>query len=90
VTAADTLPLPYRRAAGCPFDPDPEFAELRTTRPVSRVSINGGSSQALAADRIVTGLTNGSPYRFQVQACNQVGCGPLSSESNTIVPVAVM
>jgi cytochrome P450 len=42
VTGADTLPLPYRRAAGCPFDPDPEFAELRATRPVSRVSINGG------------------------------------------------
>jgi cytochrome P450 len=42
VTAADTLPLPYRRAAECPFDPDPEFAELRTTQPVSRVSINGG------------------------------------------------
>jgi cytochrome P450 len=42
VTATETLPLPYRRAAGCPFDPDPEFAELRDTRPVSRVSINGG------------------------------------------------
>ena len=42
MTAAGTLPLPYRRAAGCPFDPDPEFAELRATRPVSRVPINGG------------------------------------------------
>jgi len=42
VIAADTVPLPYRRAAGCPFDPDPEFAGLRGTRPVSRVSLNGG------------------------------------------------
>lgn len=42
MTATETLPLPYRRAPGCPFDPDPEFAELRSTRPVSRVSINGG------------------------------------------------
>lgn len=42
MTAAGTLPLPYRRAPGCPFDPDPEFAELRGTQPVSRISINGG------------------------------------------------
>ncbi|GAA2785238.1 cytochrome P450 [Crossiella cryophila] len=38
----EPLPLPYRRAAGCPFDPDPAFAELRATRPVSRVALNGG------------------------------------------------
>lgn len=54
-----------------------------------KVSINGGSTQALPVDRIVTGLTNGTQYRFQVQACNTVGCGPLSADSNTITPVGI-
>lgn len=52
-----------------------------------RVRINGGSSQALSADRTVTGLTNGTQYQFQVEACNQVGCGPSSASSNQIIPV---
>ncbi|MCO6010101.1 cytochrome P450 [Actinoallomurus purpureus] len=36
------LPLPYRREAGCPFNPDPEMRRLRAQEPIVRVSINGG------------------------------------------------
>jgi cytochrome P450 len=42
VTQSDTLPLPYRREAGCPFNPDPEMRRLRAEEPITRTSINGG------------------------------------------------
>jgi cytochrome P450 len=42
VTQSDTLPLPYRRDARCPFDPDPEMSRLRAQEPITRITINGG------------------------------------------------
>ncbi|MEU8228106.1 cytochrome P450 [Actinoplanes sp. NPDC048967] len=42
MTQSDTLPLPYRRDAGCPFDPDPEMRRLRAQEPITRITINGG------------------------------------------------
>lgn len=42
MTRSDTLPLPYRRDAGCPFNPDPEMSRLRAQEPITRITINGG------------------------------------------------
>lgn len=36
----------------------------------------------------VTGLTNGSSYEFEVQACNNSGCSAFSSISNFVVLIA--
>lgn len=36
-----------------------------------------------------TGLSNGTAYRFQVRACNLVGCGPWSADSNSATPYTV-
>lgn len=37
---------------------------------------------------MVTGLTNGQPYTFQVRALNTIGAGTLSAPSNAVTPVA--
>ena len=51
-----------------------------------RVSVNGGASADLGSDKVVRGLTNGSSYTFQVQACNSVSCGDLGAASNSSTP----
>ena len=38
----------------------------------------------------VTGLTNGTPYTFQVRAVNAVAASPLSAASNSVTPVAAV
>lgn len=38
------------------------------------VSVNGGAWQALAGNRLVGGLTNGTNHTFRVRACNINGC----------------
>jgi alpha-tubulin suppressor-like RCC1 family protein/Tol biopolymer transport system component len=48
------------------------------------VTVNGNVTTAT-----VTGLTNGTSYRFQVAATNAVGTGPKSALSNTVVPRTV-
>jgi hypothetical protein len=44
---------------------------------------------ATATSVLVTGLTNGSSYRFQVAATNAVGTGPDSALSPVVVPATV-
>jgi hypothetical protein len=41
-----------------------------------------------ATTQTVTGLTNGWPYRFRVQAINALGTGSYSAESNRVTPTA--
>ena len=50
----------------------------------------GALRNAPAGDRslVVTGLTNGSTYRFQVQASNALGDSPFSASSNAVTPAA--
>jgi hypothetical protein len=43
---------------------------------------------AAATNLVVTGLTNGTAYRFQVRALNAVGAGPYSALSTAVTPVA--
>ena len=44
---------------------------------------------ATATSLVVTGLTNGSSYRFQVAANNAVGTGPNSALSTVVIPATV-
>lgn len=44
------------------------------------------SAAAGAGSLVVTGLTNGSSYRFQVQASNALGDSLFSAASNTVTP----
>jgi ankyrin repeat protein len=41
-----------------------------------------------ATTQTVTGLTNGWPYRFRVQAINALGTGGYSAETNRVTPTA--
>jgi len=41
---------------------------------------------AAATTSVVTGLTNGTPYTFQVRAVNAFGSGPLSAASAAVTP----
>jgi hypothetical protein len=42
-----------------------------------------------ATSCVVTGLTNGSPYKFVVTATNGIGTGPASAASNQVTPLTV-
>jgi hypothetical protein len=47
----------------------------------------GGSWTTLAANKTVTGLTNGTSYTFQVRGCNDRGCATATSAtSNSVRP----
>ncbi len=52
----------------------------------------GGFSQTVVGTQLsatITGLTNGTPYRFRVYATNAAGDGPASVLSNAVTPRAV-
>jgi hypothetical protein len=52
-----------------------------------QVRANGGSTQAAGGSpHTFTGLANGTGYTFDVRAQNEVGWGPWSPASNTVVP----
>jgi predicted phage tail protein len=44
---------------------------------------------AAATSLVVTGLTNGTSYRFRVRGVNEVGPGPFSVLSNAVTPATV-
>lgn len=51
-----------------------------------QVSVNSGGWQSLASNRVVSGLNNGTGYRFAVRALNSEGAGPASPQSASVVP----
>ena len=57
-----------------------------TSVPAGGVDSNAGTT---ALSHLVTGLTNGTPYRFTVRATNAVGTGPASAQSNSVTPATV-
>jgi predicted lipoprotein with Yx(FWY)xxD motif len=44
--------------------------------------------KSIALTQVVTGLTDGTKYTFEVAAKNKVGTGPPSSMSSTVIPTA--
>lgn len=55
--------------------------------PVADLTITpSGSSPYPPTSTVITGLTNGVSYQFQVLASNAQGAGPYSAPSNTVTP----
>jgi hypothetical protein len=62
--------------------------------PITSYTVSGspGGSAIVAGSSTsatVTGLTNGTPYTFTVQATNAIGPGPSSSPSNAVTPAGI-
>ncbi len=82
-------------------EPDTSAVDLSWTAPAPNgspitdytinVNDNGTITQfaspGTATSRVVTGLTDGIPYTFTVQATNAIGTGPASAASSAVQPV---
>lgn len=61
-----------------------------TTSPaVPDLVVSAGATGIVPTTATVTGLTAGTSYQFQVQACNAIGCTPFSALSLAVTPFAV-
>ncbi|MCP2263724.1 Fibronectin type III domain-containing protein [Promicromonospora thailandica] len=47
---------------------------------------NGVAARTASSPYTVTGLSNGTEYRFQVRACNQYTCSAWTASSNAVTP----
>jgi hypothetical protein len=62
--------------------------EIVSTTGTTATTVTG--IPATPTNRVVTGLTAGSSYTFQVRALNANGAGALSTPSNAVTPTAVV
>jgi cytochrome P450 len=65
---AELPPLPLPREQECPFDPPPEYAQLRTEAPVSKVACPTGISAWLVTRYADACEVLGDPERFSTRA----------------------
>ncbi len=63
-------------------------ADFRGPGPYYRVRASGGAVQNAgnSTSHAFTGLSNGTAYTFQVQACNQYACSAWSTASGSVTP----
>jgi hypothetical protein len=90
------LALIPNRPLGVSVCPGDGFATVSWSAPESGAPFTGfniagspGGGKAVsgaAASAVVTGLSNGTAYRFSVTAANQYGAGPTSDQSAAITP----
>lgn len=56
---------------------------------VPDVTVNAGTNGIVPSSDTVTGLTNGTPVEFVVQACNANACSPFSAPTAVVTPQAL-
>lgn len=56
---------------------------------VPDVTVSAGTNGILPSSATVTGLTNGTPVEFVVQACNATACSPFSAPTAVVTPQAL-
>ncbi|WP_240643829.1 Ig-like domain-containing protein [Antribacter gilvus] len=61
-------------------------AAFRGPAPYYQARANGSGARDASSPYTYTGLTNGTPYSFQVRACNAYTCSGWSGGSNEVTP----
>lgn len=56
---------------------------------VPDVTVNAGTNGIVPSSATVTGLTNGTPVEFVVEACNANACSPFSAPTAVVTPQAL-
>ena len=56
---------------------------------VPDVTVNAGTNGIVPSLATVTGLTNGTPVEFVVEACNATACSPFSAPTAVVTPQAL-
>jgi len=56
---------------------------------IADVTVNPGVNGIIPTSANITGLTNGTPVEFAVQACNASGCSPFSAPTVAVTPQAL-